>query len=129
MANIKINFNNATKIIPITEKFDTDLRVWYEFANMYLESILSEIPDEYSKTPLIDLPKEILENFFKISEMEKQYDKYEDKMMNRLIRKVEKNFKTKVQRRTFHWVTDNLNQEDIDNDVTHVFYCFDVNLD
>jgi hypothetical protein len=127
MAKIKVTFNNETKVITITKKYDTSLRVWYEFASMCLESMLNKVPDEYLHIPLIELPKEIFDNIFKVSEIEKQYDNYERKMISSLIRKIETNFKVKIKKSEFHFLNYDLQDEDKENDITHVFDCINVN--
>lgn len=129
MAKIKIIYNNKTKIIPITEKFNTDLRVWYEFANMCLETMFSKVPDRYMKTPIIELPSEVMDDILAVTEVEKQYYNYEDKMILRLIRKIETNFKVKIKKNSFHFLTYDLDEEDKKNDIVHVFDCFDVKED
>lgn len=129
MCKIKITFNNATKVIPITEKYDTELRVWNEFAEMAIETMLYDIPEEYIKVPIIDLPKEVAEKYFKISEVERQYIKYEEKMILKLIRKIQTNFKTKVYKSTFHWLSRCPNKEELDEGIKHIFDCIDVVID
>jgi hypothetical protein len=125
MPKIKVTFNNNTKIITITEKFDTSIRVWYEFASMCIEAMFSKIPTEYHHKQLIDLPKEIFDDIFKVTEIEKQYYDYENKMIRGLISKIEKNFKVKINKTEFHFLNFDLQDEDIDNGITHVFDCFD----
>ena len=126
MQKIKITYNKITKVIPITEKYDTELRVWNEFAEMATETMFSQIPSEYKKVAIIDLPKEIAENFFSVSEVEKQYFDYEERMILKLISEIESNFNTKICRDTFHWLSRCPNADEINDGVKHIFDCIDV---
>ena len=125
MGKIKIIFNGVTRTISISDKFATELRVWEEFAEMALESMSSKIPYEYKSVPITELPKEVAENYFKITELERQYDAYEVKMVDKLIKKIEKEFKTKVWKNSFHWVKFDSTIQDNEENINGCFDCFD----
>lgn len=129
MRKIKITFNKITKLIPITENYDTELRVWNEFAEMATETMLSQIPNEYKQVAIIDLPKEIAENFFSVSEVEKQYFQYEERMILKLISEIETNFDTKISRDNFHWISKSPNEDELKNGIKHIFDCINIDED
>ena len=126
MAKIKITFNNITKVLDITEEFDTEIRIWNEFAEMATESMFGEIPFEYKNVPIIDFPNDIAKKFFQISEVEKQYEIYEEKMISKLIEFIETNFNSKIHKNSFHWLSTEPKKIDLELGIKHIFDCLDI---
>jgi hypothetical protein len=122
---IQITFNRRRKIIPITEEFDRDLRVWNEFALMSIESMMG-VTEKYKETPIIDLPKNVSKDFFKINDIEKQYNIYDRKMVKKLILFINENFNVKIKPANFWWESYASNARQIDGKIMHVYKCNDL---
>jgi hypothetical protein len=130
---LEIEFNGIVKIIPISEDFAKEIRVWNEFASMCLETMFEGMPEQ-----LLDIEVKIhdyhdsiasfLENqskYTKYNAMEEQYIKYDKKMQKKLILFIEKHFETKVNKRYFFSENIIPDKEDLKKNITEIIICDD----
>jgi hypothetical protein len=129
--NLEIEFNGIVKIIPISEDFAKEIRVWNEFASMCLETMFEGMPkqsdDDNNVFVLVsqEAAKAFLENQSKYNAMEEQYIKYDKKMQKKLILFIEKHFETKVNKRYFYSENIIPDEEDLKKNITEIIICDD----
>ena len=112
---LEIEFNGIVKIIPISEDFAKEIRVWNEFASMCLETMFEGMPEQ-----LLDIEVKI-----QCNAMEEQYIKYDKKMQKKLILFIEKHFETKVNKRYFFSENIIPDKEDLKKNITEIIICDD----
>ena len=112
---LEIEFNGIVKIIPISEDFAKEIRVWNEFASMCLETMFEGMPEQ-----LLDIEVKI-----QFNAMEEQYIKYDKKMQKKLILFIEKHFETKVNKRYFFSENIIPDKEDLKKNITEIIICDD----
>jgi hypothetical protein len=116
---LEIQFNGIVKIIPISEDFAKEIRVWNEFASMCLETMFEGMPqfdDDNDVFLLVSQEAESLE----YNAMEEQYNKYDKKMQKKLILFIEKHFETKVNKRYFYSENIIPDEEDLKKNITEI---------
>ena len=125
---LEIEFNGIVKIIPISDDFAKEIRVWNEFASMCLETMFEGMPqfDDNDVFLLVSQEAEsFLENQSKYNAMEEQYNKYDKKMQKKLILFIEKHFETKVNKRYFFSENIIPDKEDLKKNITEIIICDD----
>jgi hypothetical protein len=114
----RISFNGEEKIIEITDEFYTEHRVSNEMAGMAMEECkLLNLPKQYENIPILNLPKDILDDVFAETEIDRQYEIVYEKYINNMISVIEKGFSLKINSDCFWNEEYNVSKSDMDNNI------------